>query len=136
MPVAQRTLADRFARGETTGTASNMRIHEDGDWTLLVGYGHAVYAARSPDGRIYVFDGWAMRKTRRWAGSQSTKGQMSQLRHIADVKIAYDMADTAAERSYKDSADVVSDLIDVAAPKTRSFDDEAIEEIDPTLMLA
>ncbi|MFB6237009.1 MAG: hypothetical protein ABEH81_01425 [Halopenitus sp.] len=48
----------RFLRGETTSTASRMKIEAVEDGTILVGYGWAVYAHRSSDGEILVFDDW------------------------------------------------------------------------------
>ena len=64
MSYNQHELGRRFQRGETTGTASNMKIHEtDQGGTILVGYGHAVYALRTAEGFIVTFAGWANSST-------------------------------------------------------------------------
>lgn len=58
--IAQSRLARRFYRGDTTApSASNVTLEQLGDgWTGLVGYGWALYAARSPDGTVIYFEGW------------------------------------------------------------------------------
>lgn len=87
--VSQTQLAEQFRTGETSGAASNVAIQEASDGgTLLVGYGHAVYAYRSPEGRITAFEGWTYsgNPIRPNAGSTSTKTQFSkmELREMAD----------------------------------------------------
>lgn len=79
MSYSQSDLAGRFAQGYTTGKASNVEIHElDDGSTVLVGYGHAVYAHRSAAGRITTYYGWYNSdNTRRWAGTMSTKHQFT-----------------------------------------------------------
>ena len=81
MALSQAKLAQRFESGHTTGSASNVTIQEAQDGsTLLVGYGHAVYAERTPSGLITVFEGWANSdNTRNNAGTQSTKCQFSKM---------------------------------------------------------
>jgi hypothetical protein len=79
MSYNQHELGRRFQRGETTGTASNMKIHEtDQGGTILVGYGHAVYALRTAEGFIVTFAGWAnSSNARSQAGSHTTKCHFS-----------------------------------------------------------
>lgn len=131
MAYSQHDLARRFKNGETTGTASNMKIVElrDGS-TALVGYGHAVYALRKPDGHITVYAGWYMRNASRWAGSQSTKSQFSQFRSIGDKTVAYSSASTSAERQMQDQADVVTSNTTACAPKLRQVHKEAKERAE------
>ena len=79
MSYNQHELGRRFLRGETSGTASNMKIHEtDQGGAILVGYGHAVYALRTAEGFIVAFAGWAnSSNTRSQAGSNTTKCHFS-----------------------------------------------------------
>lgn len=57
--MSQKELAREFANGGRHGRASNVRIHDvAGGYTLLVGYGHAVYAARASDGYIVAYRDW------------------------------------------------------------------------------
>jgi len=81
MPHSQKELGQMFRNGATSGTASNVEIHDLGDGaTALVGYGHAVYACRLSDGTVISYLGWANRdNTRPNAGSMSTKQQFSKL---------------------------------------------------------
>jgi hypothetical protein len=54
-------LVDRFFDGAVSGAASRMSIGTTYDGGVyILGYGHAVYAYRPPDGRFgpVVFDGW------------------------------------------------------------------------------
>jgi len=51
MVLSNSEVVERFVRGgeEAIGSANNMAIAENAyDWKLLVGYGHAVYAAIPP----------------------------------------------------------------------------------------
>ena len=60
--IAQSDLVDRFYDGDETGVASNMELATTvGGGTAVIGYGHAVYAYRPPDGEFepVVFTGWA-----------------------------------------------------------------------------
>jgi len=79
--ISQSELGRRFESGATSGTASNVEIQEaPNGGTVLVGYGHAVYAYRSPGGHITVYRGWTNRNnTRRHSGSMSTKCQYTAL---------------------------------------------------------
>lgn len=75
MSSNQRQLGERFLRGETTGTASNVHIEDYPSLglTALIGYGHAVYATRDSDsGRVTYFRGW-------WGRSVSTKTQLTKM---------------------------------------------------------
>jgi len=66
-------VIQRFVAGETEGKANRMAISERDEWTFLWGYGHALYGARSPDGTLYVYDGWQGR-------SQTTSTHMNTLK--------------------------------------------------------
>lgn len=65
--IAQDTLARQFAAGHdpsSISAASNVTAEgtaADGYDAVIVGYGHAVYAARRTDGSIVLFEGWAGR---------------------------------------------------------------------------
>jgi hypothetical protein len=70
MGYSQTELGRRFRNGKT-GTASNVEVKEDNQGELkMVGYGHALYAYRYPDGYTIFFGGWHGR-------SQSTNQQLS-----------------------------------------------------------
>ena len=91
MGYSQRELAQRFKDGASNIEASNVTVEEH-DWggTMLVGYGHAVYAYRFPNGFIITFRGWykGCGEGRR-SGSQSTKQQFTKmgLTNMADEVI-------------------------------------------------
>lgn len=53
-------LVTRFVRGEASDgdQACHMAISRYADWTLLWGYGWALYAALRDDGRLFVYNGW------------------------------------------------------------------------------
>jgi len=105
MAYSQSKLGRRFKNGATSGSASNLEIKEH-EWggTMLVAYGHAVYAYRFPKGYILTFKGWyATDNTRRHSGGNN-KSQFSRLGLTS-------MADEVIEGMDKD-----------AAPKTRDFD--------------
>jgi len=38
--------------------ANSMTIKENGDHSLLIGYGHAIYGIRTPEGHIHIFNSW------------------------------------------------------------------------------
>lgn len=80
MAYSQAELGRRFARGETTGTASNVELIEFADGsTGLVGYGWALYARRLRDGTTVKFGGW-------YGYSPSTSCQFARLGlHSADI---------------------------------------------------
>ena len=70
---AQDELAKRFFDGETTGKASNVKIVETDNETLLVGYNWAVYAARNKDtGETTYYKGW-------YGYSPSTSSQLTRM---------------------------------------------------------
>lgn len=74
-------LIRRFVRGGEDGEANNMAISECDGWTLLWGYGHALYAARRKDDELlFVYNGWH-------GYSQTTSTHMGKLR--ATAKTAY-----------------------------------------------
>lgn len=87
--TSQSTLGSRFLSGKL-GAASNVHIEEH-EWggTMLVGYGHAVYAYRFENGFVIAFMGWYEKEnTRRHAGSPSTKTQYGKLGlRTADHKV-------------------------------------------------
>jgi len=56
--TSQRNLGRMFKRGETSGTASNVEIRDFGNFTAIVGYGHAVYAVRVKDTGEVIGFGW------------------------------------------------------------------------------
>lgn len=76
---SQQALAAEFAAGHDPSSiedASNLEVwatDTDGYDAILVGYGHAVYAARRSDGSVVRFDGWR-------GYSQSTTCQLTELR--------------------------------------------------------
>lgn len=75
MRYDQQYLGDAFFRGDTTGTASNVKIEEFPDLgvTALIGYGHAVYATRDQKTReITYYQDWDGR-------SPSTSCQLTKL---------------------------------------------------------
>lgn len=75
---SQNELVRRFARGATTGTASNMEIRElDDGTTQIIGYSWAVYSERDERGEITLFDGWR-------GYSVSTTQQLGKIRPVAD----------------------------------------------------
>jgi len=43
--------------------ANSMSIKEHGDHSLLIGYGHAIYGLRTPEGRVHIFMSWYGRST-------------------------------------------------------------------------
>jgi len=43
--------------------ANSMTIKEDGDHSLLIGYGHAIYGLRTPEGHVHIFNSWYGRST-------------------------------------------------------------------------
>lgn len=134
MAMSQHALARRFADGATSGRASNVQIVDEDERTLLVGYGHAVYATRDKEtGTIWVYGGWANKKLgaeasdgwgrgggRAYAGSQSTKSQFGSMRlqKMADKFVAYMRTLTGMEDRMKEKADVLTAEPSRAAPKT------------------
>lgn len=88
MGYSQTELGRRFRNGET-GTASNLKVKEDGDGGLkLVGYGHALYAYRYPDGHTIYFSGWYDR-------SQTTKCHLTK----TGVKTKHDQSVDKREKA-------------------------------------
>jgi len=51
-------VIERFVNGGESGKSNRMAIAEFEDWTLLWGYGHALYGVRRGDGSLFVYDGW------------------------------------------------------------------------------
>jgi len=52
-------LIQRFVVGGTSGKCNRMAVAEFEGWTLLWGFGHALYAARrQDDGMLVVYEGW------------------------------------------------------------------------------
>jgi hypothetical protein len=68
-------LIQRFVRGRESGKANRMAIAEFEGWTLLWGYGHALYGARSPDGTMYVYYGWYGRSNTTSTHMNKVKGK-------------------------------------------------------------
>jgi len=60
-----------------TGTIRNIGREPIGEWEFIVGFGHAVYGAVTPDGDIIAFIGW-------WQSSYATRTQMAIIRALAD----------------------------------------------------
>lgn len=56
---------------------SMSRENRDGGWELIVGFGHAVYGAITPEKEIITFIGWHQ-------SSNITRDQIRVLRSIAD----------------------------------------------------
>lgn len=73
MTYSNDSLIRRFVDGKTSGKCNRMAIEEHDGWTYLWGYGHALYAARSPDGTLYVYYGW-------YGRSQTTSTHMNKLK--------------------------------------------------------
>lgn len=75
-------LGHRFFMGTTSDSASNVEIIKDEfDGAMLVGYGHAVYAYRFPDGTTLGFMGWSdPENVRQHAGSKTTVQHYRKLR--------------------------------------------------------
>ena len=115
MSYNQHELGRRFLRGETSGTASNMKIHEtDQGGTILVGYGHAVYALRTAEGFIVTFAGWAnSSNSRSQAGSHTTKCHFS----------------TAGLTSEKNVDVILNGPGIIDAPKKVGFDSREYEDL-------
>lgn len=122
MSYSHADVKRRFERGETTGKGHNMAIVQHNDYTLLVGYGHAVYAVRTPRGRIVRFDGWKnqavsgrnYRDSRSFAGSTSTKQHPVP---SGDVRVAYRGGHTYLEDQLREKADIVTGVDRYAAPQ-------------------
>lgn len=74
MTYSNDNLIRRFVDGETSGKCNRMAIAEYDGWTLLWGYGHALYAARrKDDGLMFVYDGW-------YGRSQTTSTHLNKLK--------------------------------------------------------
>lgn len=74
MSYSQTQLGRRFFNGAVTGKSSNVELVETDEEVLVVGYGHAVYAARDKDtGETTYYSGW-------YGYSQSTSSQISKMR--------------------------------------------------------
>lgn len=56
--MKNKELVDKFVKGEQVGRTNNLSIIHIDTFTLLVGYGYAVYAKRSVFGDITVYDDW------------------------------------------------------------------------------
>lgn len=76
MTYTNQSLISHFVCGGESGKCNNMAIEERDDWTYLWGYGHALYAARSPDGTLYVYMGW-------YGRSNTTSTHMNKLKSEA-----------------------------------------------------
>lgn len=73
MTLTNANLIRRFVDGETSGKCNRMAISEFEGWTLLWGYGHALYAARrQDDGLMFVYKGW-------YGRSQTTSTHLNKL---------------------------------------------------------
>jgi len=112
MAYSQSELGRRFKNGATSGSASNLEIKEH-EWggVMLVAYGHAVYAYRSPEGYILVFRGWYNKENERHHAGGNNKCQFRRLGLSS-------MADEVIEGTDKE-----------AAPKRRSFDPREWDQI-------
>jgi len=56
--MKNRELIEKFVEGEQDIRTGNLSVVHIDTFTLLVGYGHAVYAKRDVLGTIIVYDGW------------------------------------------------------------------------------
>jgi len=56
--MRNRELVERFVKGERDIRANSLSVISIDTFTLLVGYGHAVYAKRDVLGNITVYDEW------------------------------------------------------------------------------
>lgn len=73
--ITQKELAYQFAWGyqpDEIPRASNVEVRKNGGDEYIVGYGHAIYAARL-DGDLVLYEGWR-------GYSISTSCQMTELR--------------------------------------------------------
>lgn len=104
MVVSQKRLGRAFRNGETNGKASNVEIRElENGGTVLVGYGHAVYAYRDPLGNVTAYMGWAdQENTRTHAGTMSTKCQYTALGLRVDSKVDERVEGTGTDAAPKE----------------------------------
>lgn len=76
--LSNEQLVERFVRGFRKGESNRMEIRQDGNETIIVGYGHAIYARRKPNGNIILYDGW-------YGYSPTTSRHLNLIRPYADV---------------------------------------------------
>lgn len=115
----QQDLVDAFFNGAESGTASNMSIGTTyAGGVYILGYGHAVYAYRPPDGRFdpVVFTGWkgASHSTDQHIGLMDDKAGMnldgrpgvSDVEHDPDIEVLASISGndkdySSSQRSYR-----------------------------------
>lgn len=125
--ISQHDLRKRFFNGKDSGKASNVQIRKlSGGYTALVGYGHAVYSVRSSNGTVVTYGGWYFQNCRGYSGSNSTKGQFSQmgLLYKCDTLMLppKECGKTASEkRLYEKANTLVKDNCHDSAPKIHDF---------------
>lgn len=73
MTLSNDSLIRRFVEGGDSGKCNRMAISREGDWTLLWGFGHALYAARKDEGPLFVYEGW-------YGRSQTTSTHLNNLK--------------------------------------------------------
>lgn len=129
MTLSHRSVVRRFTNGETSGKSSSLSISDLGDgYTALVGYGHAAYAVRLPNGTTVRFDGWAFQqcRPRQHSGSATTKSNhWPAMARVGDIRVAYEHDSTGMEAALKSGADHVTDDEYLAAPSIRHVPDAA-----------
>jgi hypothetical protein len=122
MTLSHRDLVRRFEDGATSGESNSMSIADLGDgWTALMGYGHAAYLVRNPQGTIVKFAGWHFKAPGGHSGSMTTKSShFPAFRTLGEITVAYSKDRTTSERHLKANADVVTDEHRFSAPKRRN----------------
>jgi hypothetical protein len=122
MTLTNDTLAERFVRGHASGSSSRMSLARVDDVTVVVGYGWAVYAAKSP-GRYYLFgDGYASDSTAvGWSGYSSTT-----TKHIQTIKAA--LEEFAGDYSVVDHRLEMSELVSSPPEAAAAYLDELKRE--------
>jgi len=79
MTYTNEKLIKRFVRGAENGKSNRMAIEAlDNGWTLLWGYGWALYGARSPNEVVYIYMGW-------YGYSNTTSAHMNKLKDCAET---------------------------------------------------
>lgn len=92
MTLSNAELVEQFVNGETSGKSNRMEIvkgpisHAGNTYVLegetaIVAYGWAVYAKRSSNGRVLLFNGW-----RDWANDKPGQSGRSTLRHLSLIE--------------------------------------------------
>ena len=98
---------------------SMSREKRDDDWELIVGFGHAVYGAISPEKEIITFIGWHQ-------SSNITRDQIRVLRSIADKEFKGRPKINGKKVEVRTKS---SDVPDVFPPSMITFVDNHIKDV-------